>query len=211
VRLRAIGTGVEAYLVRHAEVEANVRQVLVGRGDSPFTEAGLRQPAMLADALREVPLVRIYTSPVRRARETADRIRAALGRDVPLEDAAAIAEIDAGDFEGLPFEEVRARLRTMGAAFGDGDVRYPGGESWGDVQRRALAFVQALERRHGGDAVLLVTHAGVIAALVAHALGEPVGRFVRVRFGHDFVGRLRVERGRIVEYAHLRGTVDRWF
>lgn len=201
-------SGVQVFVVRHGEVEANVRQILVGRADSPFTEAGLRQPAELAAVLSQFPLSKIYTSPMRRARESAEQIRAALGRDLPVEEAWAIAEIDAGEFEGLRFEEVRARIRAFGRS---ADFRYPGGESWGDVQRRALAFVLDLERRHPGDSVLLVTHAGVIASLVAHHLGEPAGRYVRVRFGHDFLGRLRVEGGRIVEYERIQGTVDSWF
>lgn len=200
--------GVDVYLARHGEVEANVQQVLVGRGDSPFTAAGLRHPAVLASALSEITLARIYTSPVRRARESAERLRAALERSVPLEEAWAIAEIDAGELEGLRFEDVRARVRGFGRA---DDFRYPGGESWGDVQQRALAFVLGLERAHAGSAVLLVTHAGVIASLVAHHADEPVGRYVRFRFGHDFLGRLRVEGGRIVGYERIRGTVDHWF
>lgn len=200
--------GVDVYLVRHGEVEANVHRVLVGRGDSPFTPAGLRHPAALACALSEVALARIYTSPVRRARESAQRLLATLGRAVPLEEAWAIAEIDAGELEGLRFEDVRARVGEFGRAE---DFRYPGGESWGDVQRRALAFVLDLERAHPGGAVLLVTHAGVIASLVAYHVGEPVGRYVRVRFGHDFLGRLRVEGGRIAGYEQIQGTVDRWF
>lgn len=201
-------SGVDVYLVRHGEVEANVRQVLAGRSDSPFTAAGLRHPETLAAALSSVPFAKIYTSPIRRARETAERLRAALAPALPLEEVWAIAEIDAGEFEGLRFEEVRARVRGFGQT---DDYRYPGGESWGDVQKRALAFVYGLERRHPGEAVLLVTHAGVIASVVAYHLGEPVGRYIRVRFGHDFVGRLRVEGGRIAGYERIQGTVDRWF
>lgn len=200
--------GVDVYVVRHGEVEANVREVLAGRTDSPFTTAGLRHPEALAAALSAVPFARIYTSPIQRARETAERIRARWARPVPLEETWAIAEIDAGEFEGLRFEEVRARVRDFGRV---GDFRYPGGESWGEVQQRALEFLFGLERRHSGAAVLLVTHAGVIASIVAHHQGEPIGRYIRVRFGHDFVGRLRVRAGRITEYEHVQGTVDQWF
>ena len=200
--------GVDVYVVRHGEVEANVREVLAGRSDSPFTAAGLRHPEALAAALAGIQFTRIYTSPIQRARETAERIRAEWAQPVLLEETWAIAEIDAGEFEGLRFEEVRARVRDFGRA---ADFRYPGGESWGDVQRRALGFLFGLERRHSGASVLLVTHAGVIASLVAHHLGEPIGRYIRVRFGHDFVGRLRVAAARITEYEHIQGTVDRWF
>lgn len=200
-------SGVDIYLVRHGEVEANVGRVLVGRGDSPFTPAGVRHPLALARALSNVTLAAVYTSPMRRSRESAERILEALARRVPLSESWAIAEIDAGELEGLRFEEVRERAPDFGRS---DDFRYPGGESWGDVQRRALEFVTGLERAHPGASVLLVTHAGVIASLVAHYLGEPVGLYVRVRFGHDFVGRLRVQGGLLVDYARLEGTVDRW-
>jgi broad specificity phosphatase PhoE len=68
-----------------------------------------------------------------------------------------------------------------------------------------------LESRHAGDAVLLVTHAGVIAALVAEYLGEPIERYIRTRFGHDFLGQLMVEAGRFTSYEKITGTVDLWF
>ncbi len=78
------------------------------------------------------------------------------------------------------------------------------------MQDRALNFVLGLEARHNEDAVLLVTHAGVIASLVAAFVGEPVQRYIRVRFGHDFLGRLTVASGAIVAYQKLAGTVDTW-
>ena len=195
-------------MMRHGETEANVRRVLCGREDSPFTEAGRLQPAQVARHLGDLALSCIYTSPMARARRTAGLVQAALDRPVPLHVEAALAEIDAGDFTGLSFEEVRRRAGTLGRV---PDIRYPGGESWSDVQERAVSFVSRLEIRHAGGAVLLVTHAGVIAGLVAHYFDEPIDRYIRTRFGHDFLGQLRVAGGVIADYRKIVGTVDAWF
>ncbi len=202
------GMAIEAFLMRHGETEANVQQVLLGREDSPFTEAGRRQPFEVARRLGETKLTCIYTSPMARSRRTAELVVEALGRPIELRTEPAIAEIDAGRFTGLTFEEVRQRVSEFG---GFGGFRYPGGESWLDVQTRAVEFVANLEGRDGAGPILLVTHAGVIAGLVAHFLGKPIEKFIRTRFGHDFLGRLTVEGGSIAEYEKMAGTVDTWF
>ncbi len=198
----------DVYVMRHGETEANVRQVLMGRGDSPFTEAGRRQPVAVATHLQDRKLTRIYSSPMARTQRTAALVVETLERPVPIVAEAALAEIDAGEFTGLTFAEVQAQLPATAVL---GRFRYPGGESWQDVQARAMAFVSKLEGVHDGDAVLLITHAGVIASLVAAYKAEPIEQYIRTRFGHDYLGRLTLAGGRIVAYEKLVGTVDSWF
>ncbi len=136
-------------------------------------------------------------------------MRATLDREVPIRPARALSEIDAGAYTGLSFEEVRERVAETGQL--SLDFRYPGGETWAEVQARAVEFVSGLAGEHADESVLTVTHAGVIAGLVGHVLGEPIERFIRTRFGHDFLGVLRVEAGEIVDYEKVTGTVDDWF
>ncbi len=197
----------DVYVMRHGETEANVRQILMGRGDSPFTAAGRSQPAQVARHLRGRRLACVYSSPMERARRTAALVVESLGEPIPIREEVAIAEVDAGDFTGLSFQEVRRRVPD-GVILGE--FRYPGGESWAEVQARAVDFVKGLPARHAGAAALLVTHAGVIAGLVAEYLGEPIERYIRTRFGHDFLGRLFLEGHAIVGYEKLAGTVDSW-
>jgi broad specificity phosphatase PhoE len=199
---------VEVYVMRHGETEANVREILLGRKDSPFTETGRRQPVEVARRLSDHRLACVYSSPMERAQRTARLVLETLGRSVPLKTEPALAEIDAGEFSGLTFDEVRRRVPADAVL---GEFRYPGGESWRDVQARAVKFVFELEARHRGGAVLLVTHAGVIAGLVAEYLGEPIERYIRTRFGHDFLGRLTVASGAMVAYEKLAGIVDKWY
>lgn len=203
---------VDVLVMRHGETEANVRKILVGREDSPFTSAGERHPLEVARHLAKRQIRCVYTSPMARTRRTAALVLEALGRDLPVRTEAAIAEIDAGDFTGLSFEQVRARVQDHRIDLDRfGGFRYPGGESWRDVQRRAVDFVSSLEAHHEGEEILLVTHAGVIAGLVAVVESGTLEDHIRTRFGHDFLGQLRVEAGEIVEYRRLVGTVGNWF
>lgn len=197
----------EVYLMRHGETEANVAEVLVGREDSPFTDAGWRQPVDVARQLDSRPLACIYSSPMARTLRTAKLVVETLGRPIELKTDMALAEIDAGDFTGLTFADVRSQL-SHGAVLGQ--FRYPGGESWVEVQRRAVAFALDLEQRHAEESVLLVTHAGVIAGLVAAYLRERIEAYIRTRFGHDYLGRLTIAEGAFVAYEKITGTVDRW-
>ncbi len=198
---------VDVYLMRHGETEGNVGQVLMGRGDSPFTAAGWQQPVEVARQLDSQPLGCIYTSPMARTQRTAKLVVEALGRPIAVHTETAIAEIDAGEFTGLTFGEIRAHVSDDAIL---GEFCYPGGESWADVQKRAVDFVLQLEGRHPGESVLLVTHAGVIAGLVAVYVGEPIERFIRTRFGHDYLGRLTIAEGDFVSYERIVGTVDSW-
>jgi broad specificity phosphatase PhoE len=198
---------VEIYVMRHGETEANVRQILIGREDSPFTESGWQQPVEVARHLVGRDLARIYSSPMDRTQKTAALVQETLDRPIPIELEKAIAEIDAGEFSGLSFPEVRSRVPSDAIL---GQFHYPGGESWRCVQERAVSFVYGLEARHAGDAVLLVTHAGVIAGLVAEYVGEPIEQYIRTRFGHDFLGRIVLEGGTLTGYEKIVGTVDSW-
>ncbi len=203
---------VEVLMMRHGETEANVQRILAGREDSPFTVAGRAHPIQVAHHLKEIHLACVYASPMERTRRTADLVLEALGRQVPLRLETALAEIDAGDYTGLAFEEVWARLREQLSDLDlFGGFPYPGGESWQEVQSRAVRFVSRLESGHDSGAVLIVTHAGVIAGLVAHVRDEPIEKHIRTRYGHDFLGRLLVEDGAIVDFSRLAGTVDSRF
>ncbi len=198
----------EVYVMRHGETEANLRQILLGREDSPFTERGREQPLEVARYLDGCALACIYTSPMQRTLRTAALVLETLRRPIPLKVEDELAEIDTGEFTGLTFTQVRERVPSDAVL---GEFRYPGGESWGEVQARAVDFVLGLDARHDSDSVLLVTHAGVIAGLVAEYVGEPIERYIRTRFGHDFLCRLTVESGNMVKYEKLAGTVDTWF
>ena len=166
-------------LVRHGETEGNVRRRLQGSED-PLTERGRRQAAEIAAHLSgRHDVLALYASPYRRAFDTASAIGDALGTEP--EPRAALAELDVGDAAGYRFEawieefpEEAERFRLEGV-----DYRWPGGESGLDLSARAereIGRILEAHRREAG-AVVVVSHGGALAWIIAHLLGEPDGEW----------------------------------
>jgi broad specificity phosphatase PhoE len=118
----------------------------------------------LADALRSLPLVAVYTSPLARAVETATPVAVAHGLE-PIE-VADLRELDFGDVDGLRFDELPRDLRRS-LLERPTEVAFPGGESYGELRTRVLAALAEIVARHPGAAVAIVSHAGPIRAALA--------------------------------------------
>lgn len=152
----------ELILVRHASTDwTGVR--FCGLADPPLNDAGRREAEELAERLAPtLPRdVRLVSSPLRRARETADAIaRAAGGLEVAID--ARWREVDMGDVEGLTWDEVEGRWPDLAAQLATGpvDVTWPGGEHAGALTERvhaALADIATDERT-----TVVVSHGGPI-------------------------------------------------
>jgi len=153
-------------LARHGQsVDNGPPQRFSGSLDSPLTPRGRDQAHALADAAAEVAFAALWTSPLRRARETADIVGAALAL-VPRIDAR-LAESHRGAWEGRLVDDIArdepvawAAWRRAGAAF-----RFPGGESLAEHQHRALAALDGV--RAGPLPALVICHGGTIRAIAA--------------------------------------------
>lgn len=160
------------FLIRHGETEWNRDGRWQGHADISLNAAGRAQAARLARRLVETGMRfdRLYSSDLRRAWETAERIGGALGlRPVA---APALREIDLGAWAGKTrgeiaraFPEEWSRLQT-GEDFPRG-----GGESFAGFQRRVLDWLEGAARDRDGRTVCAVTHGGCIRAILLHALG----------------------------------------
>ena len=185
------------YLVRHAEpVLPDGHRRFIGHTDLPLSQAGIEQARRLADRLRLVHFSAVFSSDLQRAASTAEIIVA--GSGLQVETDPRLREIDAGLWEGLSAKEAEERY-PVEYAERERDVvgyRFPGGESFRELERRAVAvFLHILER--GGARILVVSHLGVNRTLLCHVLGLPLKRLfsfqqeyggvevVGVRFGLD--------------------------
>jgi alpha-ribazole phosphatase len=170
-------------LVRHGATEHNLVRpyVLQGRRmDPPLDEIGRRQVAALVDALKERPLAAVFSSAFRRARETAEMIAATHG--VLPEVIDAIGEIDIGTWEGLTWDQIRAKWPSEAAAF-DADCSkqgYLGGEDYAQLRDRVVPALEALRIEFVGKTVVVVGHNGVNRAAICHWLGVPLGYSRRI-------------------------------
>jgi broad specificity phosphatase PhoE len=155
------------WIARHGETDDNAQRRILGRRDMPLSAAGHAQARALAAAAARHGIAAIWTSPLRRARDTAAVVGAALGLEaVVLDD---LIESDRGDWEGRAVADLARDDPVLYAAFvaGDAGFAFPGGESLAEQRERtraALAQVAA-----GPQPALVVAHAGTIRAALADA------------------------------------------
>ena len=132
--------------------------------------------SLLAGALQELPVVAVYSSPLDRARRTAEQIASVHRLEPVIVDG--LREIDFGEVEGLGLTTFRP-IYSAASLQNPTRVRFPGGESYRELQGRVVSALADVTARHEGETVVAVSHAGAIrAALAAWLLlpGEAVFR-----------------------------------
>ncbi len=149
------------YLVRHGDTEWSPMRRLAGRIDLPLTEPGERNAEKLAPRLAAVAFDRVYTSPLVRARRTAELAGFAARAIVE----PRLVEMDFGAYEGQTVQDIR-RERPGYAYLKDG---CPGGETADDLGRRVDMWLA--EQRDG--TVLVFAHSVILRVLTARFLGLP--------------------------------------
>ncbi|AZG43617.1 bifunctional RNase H/acid phosphatase [Gordonia insulae] len=158
-------------LLRHGQTELSVQRRYSGRGNPELTELGLQQAESAAARLGVVAdIAAVVSSPLARARTTAQAVADRLGLDVGIDDG--FIETDFGAWEGLTFTEASGRDPDLHARWlSDTDVEAPGGESFAQVAVRVTAAKNALLHRYPGQTVLVVSHVTPIKSLLREALG----------------------------------------
>lgn len=156
-------------LVRHGETEWNRERRIQGSTDIPLNETGRLQAVMAAELLRRRAWNAVYTSPLSRAAETAEVIARELGMRAPTP-VAELVERHYGEAEGLSDTELAVR-------FPDGaDV--PGREPREQLTVRVLSALSAIAQDHPDEAVIVVSHGGVIRAVLGAV--DPTGQHGRI-------------------------------
>lgn len=192
-------------LVRHGEVEEWARGRIYGRLDPSLSEAGRAQARAVARLVAAERPVALHASPSRRAVESAAPVAEVTGLVAATD--GRLREIEFGELEGLTFEEAERRDPATWHAWMErpGQVRFPGGECWDDVRARAVEAGEAIAAANPGAPAVVVTHGGVIRALLAEALGLPAERTFRLEIGFGSLTILRREPfGWMVEAVNRR-------
>jgi alpha-ribazole phosphatase len=162
-----------AILIRHADPAEEARGRCYGTTDIALSPRGERRARHLAVMLRRMPIDAVYTSPSRSARDTA-RLLAGPHELTPVE-LNDLRELDFGICEGRTYDEIAADQPDLFRTWmlTPAEVRFPGGESYPQLRRRALRAAAEIRKRHTGGTFTLVSHGGVIRALLADALDMP--------------------------------------
>jgi len=166
-------------LIRHGETLWNEKKRFQGISDIEMSARGRVQACALARSLRNEPLAIIYTSPLIRARETADCI--AQHHACPIVVAEGLKELNQGKLEGLTGEDLRKDYPDFLPKWlkDPGKTILPGGESLGDLQKRAWAVIENLAQKHPQETVVAVAHSFVILTIICRALEIPLESFRR--------------------------------
>jgi broad specificity phosphatase PhoE len=155
------------YVTRHGETEWNIAKRMQGWNDSPLTEKGRHDARRLGKRMEEIDLAAIYASTSGRALETARIVRGE--RLIPIYEDERWREIHLGDWEGKTHADIQQFDAERFHQFWNAPHLYEPlrGETFRDVQQRALAALESIIERHPSGHVLIVTHAVVLKALTA--------------------------------------------
>ncbi len=202
-------------LVRHGESVGNAAGVLQGKLDYGLSERGLEQARRTADQLTTETAVRVISSPLLRATQTAEFIARAMALELQL--APALSEYDIGEAAGLTGQQIRERFpEAVEARRQGGRIRFPGEEGREHFDARLTSALDELREMDG--TTIAVAHGGVISALCHLVVGLDLHRPGVFQVGNcslteivtDRSGRLALARHN--DMCHLEGietTADR--
>ncbi|GCE27125.1 hypothetical protein KDA_26090 [Dictyobacter alpinus] len=169
-------------LVRHGETLANREFRYIGTRDDTLSERGVMQAQRLAQTLAPLSIGAVYSSPLRRASQTAQAIAAQ--QQLTVQHLDGLREGNFGNWEGLSRAEVLARsaedARQLQAWEQDPTQAPPDGESFMHVQQRVVAEIVRLVQKHPGQTLVLVSHVGPIKVLLCYALQSPLTTLFRI-------------------------------
>lgn len=154
--------------LRHGQAKNNTERVLAGRTPGvPLTGEGIDQAEKAAQFLAEMDVSTIYSSPIERAKNTAEIVARHNSLDMKLDDR--LIELDMGKFTGMPYDEVFANHGNVFLKFysSELEVAHSGIETFSEVKRRVLSMVGHVLENHPDQNVVLVTHMDPIKAMLS--------------------------------------------
>jgi probable phosphoglycerate mutase len=166
-------------LVRHGQTPTT-GATLPGRAKGlHLSEAGVAQAQAAAARIAELrDVAAVYASPLERTRETAKPIAAQRGLKVQIH--RGLLECDFGDWTGAQLKDLRKLPEWRTVQSYPSGFRFPGGESFTEMQTRMVGAIDELVARHPGQTIVAVSHADTIKAALAQALGTHLDLFQRI-------------------------------
>ncbi|MFQ5782650.1 MAG: histidine phosphatase family protein [Nitrosopumilus sp.] len=154
--------------LRHGQAINNTRRILAGRTEGiPLTDTGKKQAKHTAELLEHMNISAIYSSPIERAKHTAEIVGKHNSIDVTIDDR--LIELDMGKFTGMPYDEIFNNHGNVFLKFYNGEleIAHQGVETFSDVKKRILGIVDHVIEKHPDENVVLVTHMDPIKAMLS--------------------------------------------
>jgi probable phosphoglycerate mutase len=207
---------VRLYLARHGLTEWNKKDVFRGRSDVELDQEGREQAQALGLTCTPLPLRGLYSSPLRRAAETAAAVARARRDGRPVQLREGLTDVNRGEWEGLSRDQARAKYPALYESWLQfpTHVRFPGGETLVDVERRARREIEDIAAKTRGASAIIVTHHVVIRVLLCSLLELDLSCFRRFEVQPASISEVRFEHDRWTLYrlndlCHLGGEVPK--
>tara|TARA_Y100000766_G_scaffold87168_2_gene74028 strand:+ start:26129 stop:26770 length:642 start_codon:yes stop_codon:yes gene_type:complete len=167
-------------LVRHGQTPTTGIELYGRKPGVHLSDKGLDQAKNVAQRISAMGRQRfeaIYCSPLERTKQTAQAISSEL--QLKVKQDRGLLELDVGDWTGRKLTQLRKLKSWSSVQKYPSGFRFPNGESFTEMQTRMAGTVNRLVERHPGKAIVAVSHADPIRALVAHAMGTHLDLFQR--------------------------------
>jgi alpha-ribazole phosphatase/probable phosphoglycerate mutase len=162
------------HLVRHGEVDGAEEKRYNGQSDVGLTQKGVAQIGLVQMRIKKMPIAAVYSSDLTRCTDGARLLASAF----ELEPVAMpeLREIDAGDWEGMTWDEILKKHPKLWKQRLNDIVNtpFPGGENLLDVAKRIRPAIQGLVDKHQGEEIVIVAHGGVNRIILLDAIGAPL-------------------------------------
>jgi probable phosphomutase (TIGR03848 family) len=171
--------GTLVLLVRHGHTPTTGK-LLPGRARGlHLSDDGKAQAEAVAARLATLPKIdAVYSSPLERTRETARPIAKARGLDVVVD--KGLIEVETGEWTGMELKVASRTPEWKTVHSYPTGFRFPGGESFPEMEERIVSTVERLRQAHPGQTIVAVSHADPIKVCVAHAMGTHLDLFQRI-------------------------------
>ncbi len=180
-------------LVRHGQTAGNVRNLFIGQTDMPLDDLGERQAYEVGQRFRDISLDDLLTSPLQRARRTAEAIGNVTGLSPVV--VPGLSEIHFGEAEGLTYAQVLEQFPELKDDLSDLeklDFGFPGGETRETFYERVIATFLGIVERYEGRTVAAVAHGGVIGMFYAQLDPGPRNDMAKYAVANCSIGHLKI-------------------
>ncbi|MFB0534612.1 MAG: histidine phosphatase family protein [Anaerolineae bacterium] len=201
----------ELLMVRHGQTDSNLHGRWQGWDGIPLNQRGEREAALIARRLAqtEEAIAALYTSPLRRTWQTAERIGQALSLSPVPHDG--LKEINFGGISNITLEEFQERFPDLHERWTDKmdlSFTFPGGEQRAQFFQRVGEAIEGIVERHPGQKVVVVAHGGSLRACLVHYLPVEFSQWWTYELGNCSLTRLEARDGRakllvLDDRAHL--------
>ncbi len=197
-------------LVRHGQTDENVSGRISGQGPVPLNARGQEQARLAAETLAPLGITHIFSSPLVRARQTAEFLAERLQKSI--EEIPDLREVGYGDWEGKTFNEMRTHPVAHQVFHDPINATFPNGDSLLEVQQRGVQVIEWVRNMYPQGLMTVVSHGDVIRTVLAHYLGMPFNEYRRLDLDNGAISVLELFDGwiRVKALNFVPQVGNRW-